>query len=1080
MIEAYLYRIRIGNFNQIEKSRKMRKNKVKNCSRNENFFMRLSAGMMILMTVFLASALFFNLQSSKIRGEKYFKWSASPACSVILGKRETWNFKARYLHGNIKRGVVNMHINIRSLYNKMGEVKNLVKQEKPHILGISEAELKSSHHSISTLKLPGYDLLLPKSWSKFGKARIVVYIRKSLEYDHITDLEVEDVQSVWIRAGFKNSKKVYYSHQYREHTNTLGNTMAAQRTILDKMLMQWEAAVVHDVKDSSNEVHIAGDMNIDCLEDRWQDSKYSLVTLGRMVIQCCNSNNFSQMVDQVTRVQHNSSKGETATSCIDHVYCNAKYRMSKVKVLPFGGSDHDVIIYTRYSKVPKPPSRTIRKRSYKHFKKEDYIRDVSSIDFTDVFIATDVDEAADILTEKLVQVLNVHAPWIIYQQRKDFVPWLTPETVQMMKDRDKLKEEAKSKTGGGPELQSKKWKEFKALRNKVNNRMRQEEIRYKKSKVKECQGDPGKVWSLAKKNMDWASPGPPTQLEDEIDKKVTLHSKARDIAMIMNNFFITKVQNVLKKLRNLPPNLAGCKKVMEDRNLTISLKFVTVKKVRKLLQNLKNKTSTSVDQLDNFAVKLVADQVAAPLHHVINLSIMQQKFPSSWKLTKIVPLHKKSSQLKKENYRPVAILSPLSKILEKILYEHIYDYFSRNKLFHPSLHGYRKDRSTMTALLSMYDKWIKAAHLEQVTGVVLVDLSAAFDLVSPSLLVQKLEVYGFQQDILNWISSYLTDRYQAVWIDHVYSSFLHNSIGVPQGSNLGPLFFLIFFNDLPTFLNEEIDCFADDSTMGASDKTVADIGRKLSTDCTNLSTWMNCNKFKLNADKTHLLTVGTSERLQTITEGLEVYMDEVKLVETEGKVEMLLGIKMQSNLKWSEQIEYLSCKLKNRLNGLDKLKHIMGKTNKRSIVQGLFNCVLCYCLPLFGGCNSSEVKVLQSHQNRAGRIVLNLPPRFNRDSMFSMLGWMTVQQLIVYHTVLAVYRIRNSREPEYLARALNRDNYRGNIVVQNTRLGLYKKSFIPRGSTLWNGLPKELRKTKKIGSFKKELRRWIMDNISRF
>ena len=124
MIEAYLYRIRIGNFNQIVKSRKVRKNKVKNCSRNENFFMRLTAGMMILMTVFLASALFFNLQSSKIRGEKYFKWSASPACSVILGKRETWNFKARYLHGNIKRGVVNMHINIRSLYNKLGEVKN--------------------------------------------------------------------------------------------------------------------------------------------------------------------------------------------------------------------------------------------------------------------------------------------------------------------------------------------------------------------------------------------------------------------------------------------------------------------------------------------------------------------------------------------------------------------------------------------------------------------------------------------------------------------------------------------------------------------------------------------------------------------------------------------------------------------------------------------------------------------------------------------------------------------------------------------------------------------------------------------
>ena len=302
MIEAYLYRIRIGNFNQLVKSRKFKKSKVKNCSINENFCMRLSTGMMLLMIVLLASSLLLNLPSSKIRGEKYFKWSASSACSVVLGKSETCNFKARYLHGNIRRGVVNMHINIRSLYNKMGEVKNLVKQEKPHILGISEAELKSSHHPLSILKLPGYDMLLPKSWSGYGKARVVVYIKKTLEYDHIADLEGEDVQSVWIRAGFKNCKKVYYSHQYREHTNTLGNTMAAQRTILDKMLMQWEAAVIHDVKDSSNEVHIAGDMNIDCLGDRWQDSNYSLVKLGRMVIQCCNSNNFSQMVDQVTRV----------------------------------------------------------------------------------------------------------------------------------------------------------------------------------------------------------------------------------------------------------------------------------------------------------------------------------------------------------------------------------------------------------------------------------------------------------------------------------------------------------------------------------------------------------------------------------------------------------------------------------------------------------------------------------------------------------------------------------------------------------------------------------------------------------
>ena len=332
---------------------------------------------------------------------------------------------------------------------------------------------------------------------------------------------------------------------------------------------------------------------------------------------------------------------------------------------------------------------------------------------------------------------------------------------------------------------------------------------------------------------------------------------------------------------------------------------------------LKNKTSTSVDQLDNYAVKLVADHIAGPLHHVITLSVLQQKFPTGWKYTKIVPLHKKDSKLKRENYRPVAILSPLSKVLEKIMYEHIYDYFSRNKLFHPSLHGYRKDRSTMTALLSMYDKWAKAASKGQVSGVVLVDLSAAFDLVSPTLLIQKMRIYGFQEDILSWISSYLTDRYQAVWIDHVFSSFLHNSIGVPQGSSLGPLFFLIFFNDLPTFLKEDIDCYADDSTLGATAKNVDEIGEKLTKDCESLSNWMQSNSFKLHAGKTHFLTMGTAEKLRTISEDLKVKMDGVTLKETEDKFEVLSGIKMLSNLKWSEQVETLSGKLKTRVNGLN-------------------------------------------------------------------------------------------------------------------------------------------------------------------
>ena len=274
-----------------------------------------------------------------------------------------------------------------------------MKQEKPHILGISEAELRKNHHNLSSLKVPGYNLILPKSWETHGKARVVVFIKKSLDYELLPELEHSDIQSIWIKAGFKNTKKIYFSHQYREHTSTLGGSMAAQRGALEKMLGQWEDAVVHGNPDHPNEVHVAGDMNLDSLGGRWLEADYSLVTLGRMVRDCCLVNNFSQMVDQVTRVQFNKVKMQTTTSCIDHVYCNTEHRISAVKIITCGSSDHDAILYTRFSKDPVPPARTIRKRSYKTFNEKDYVKDVSNLDFTEVYSCVDVDEAASLLTE---------------------------------------------------------------------------------------------------------------------------------------------------------------------------------------------------------------------------------------------------------------------------------------------------------------------------------------------------------------------------------------------------------------------------------------------------------------------------------------------------------------------------------------------------------------------------------------------------------------------------------------------------------------------------------------------------------
>ena len=243
---------------------------------------------------------------------------------------------------------------------------------------------------------------------------------------------------------------------------------------------------------------------------------------------------------------------------------------------------------------------------------------------------------------------------------------------------------------------------------------------------------------------------------------------------------------------------------------------------------------------------------------------------------------------------------------------------------------------------------------------------------------------------------------------------------------------------------------------------------------------MNQNRLKLNAEKTHFLTFGTSNRLATFRDEMVIEMCGQRVIQSPVKNEKLLGVFIQSNLKWRYHLDQLKIRLKSRLAGLERLKFIVPQSSLKLISQGIFDSTLLYCLPLFCGCEATELKSLQVLQNRAAQIVTRSPPRSHRNWMFDKLNWLTINQLTHYHTLLTLFRIRLSNEPEYLATILRQENAYGRILLPKPNLELAEKSFGIRGIRLWNTLPRELKTEMKVSGFKVKLRKWIVAQIPRF
>ena len=292
---------------------------------------------------------------------------------------------------------------------------------------------------------------------------------------------------------------------------------------------------------------------------------------------------------------------------------------------------------------------------------------------------------------------------------------------------------------------------------------------------------------------------------------------------------------------------------------------ITIGSVYNLLSGRSRNKATGIDKISSRIIKIAAPVISDSLTHIINQSIAQSFFPHEWKIARVVPLFESRQRYLPENYRPISVLPVISKIMERIMYDQIYEYLTEAEILSEYQFGFRKFHSTTTALLDCTNDWYVNIDRKLFNMVVLIDLKKAFDTVDHKIILRKLECYGIKGEALALLRSYLTNRDQKCQVKNFISSEKSIRCGVSQGSILRPLPFLLHTNDLHQCLSEtKPPMFADDTNLTASGQCVKEVQTAVNSDLENLRKWLMANKLSLNVAKTEFILIGSKPVITSI------------------------------------------------------------------------------------------------------------------------------------------------------------------------------------------------------------------------
>ena len=390
----------------------------------------------------------------------------------------------------------------------------------------------------------------------------------------------------------------------------------------------------------------------------------------------------------------------------------------------------------------------------------------------------------------------------------------------------------------------------------------------------------------------------------------------------------------------------------------------TVNEIVELICSFNVNKAVGHDNIPPFFLKTAPFVIANYLCVFVKFSFENGIFPDACKIAKIVAIHKNGNKSNPSNYRPISILTCFSKIFEGMLYKRFVCFFDKHKILIPEQYGFRKNISTSHALLNIVTTVYDSIHKKHCTGAIFLDLKKAFDTVCHRTLLCKLDHYGIRGSPLNLINSYL-EREQFVSLNGVNSKSQRNNFGVPQGSTLGPLLFLIYINDMPTAIETPPRLFADDTCLIINHEKVSTLQDKMNMELNKLHNWCNANKLTINPSKSTAILI--SPKLNTQITNVNITIDNSPI--TISETAKYLGVMIDSKLNFQNHLKIIESKLSRGVGILYRLKAVLPREALCKIYFALFHPHLLYRLVAWGSTFLTYMSKLESLQNKAVKII---------------------------------------------------------------------------------------------------------------